>query len=130
MVAPTVRRPLEPPAALHALLLLRVGGGGGGGALVRDHRDVGRQGRGRGHLRVPALDQGRVAGRGLDGEPPLEGLGGERGVGDAADGGERGAGAGDGDGGLVPLLAAHLHRQRVGGQQLVRGQAPAQLRLC
>ena len=95
---------------------------------VRDDGDVGR-------LRVaPRLDERRVAGRlgqGLDGKASLEGLGGERGVGDAADGGERGAGAGDGDGGLVPrLLAAHLHRQRVGGQQLVRGQAPAQLRLC
>ena len=41
VVAATVRRPLEPPAALHALLLLRVGGGaglglgvaGGGGGL-------------------------------------------------------------------------------------------------
>ena len=92
---------------------------------VRDDGDVGR-------LRVaPRLDQRRVAGRlgqGLDGKPSLEGLGGERGVGDAPDRTERGAhprGLQAGAGILVSHRSS-LHRESVGGQELVRTKPPAQ----
>ena len=104
------------------------------GPGLGDHGDVGRlvaggQLRGhRGGRGVARLGQRGIPAPGpslLNGESPLERLGGERGVGDAAYGAEGGVDTGaPGTGHIV--ICTDLHRQSVGGEKLVGGQAPEQ----
>lgn len=62
----------------------------------------------------------------LNSEAALERLGGERGIRDAADGAEGRVDTGAPGAGHI-LISTDLHRQGVGGEQLVGGQTPDQV---